>query len=165
MFDQRFLVQHREESVFLVNRWVTDHLLRLNREFEGDLTAALVLGTIGHHNARRFYDEIVSAGDSHYSALRPTAFDGHLRPCNTQSISDSTGIPRETVRRKVAWLIRRGFVRRIGRSTLFVTPAAGEHFAPFSAAMIPRFAELLEDFARASRRVQARPGRRTRPSR
>jgi hypothetical protein len=39
---------------------------------------------------------------------------------NTQSIADSSGLPRETVRRKVATLVRKGWIARRG-STLHFT--------------------------------------------
>jgi DNA-binding IclR family transcriptional regulator len=49
---------------------------------------------------------------------------------NTQSIADSTGIPRESVRRKVARLMDRGWVRRNEDGTFEVTERAAADLAP-----------------------------------
>jgi DNA-binding FadR family transcriptional regulator len=53
-------------------------------------------------------------------------------PANAHSISLSTGIPRETVRRKLAALVAQGWLEDNGRSEYFVTSAPGNHFAPMT---------------------------------
>jgi len=47
-----------------------------------------------------------------------------LRPCNAFSISASTGIPRETVRRKVGQMIRQGLIERDRKGGLTITASA-----------------------------------------
>jgi hypothetical protein len=42
---------------------------------------------------------------------------------NTRSIADWTGIPRETVRRKIADLVRSGWIARVGRQLHFTMKA------------------------------------------
>lgn len=57
MLDPEFVRAHRLELSYLTGRFLTEHLIRVHAAFEGDLTAALVLGTIGQHYIQRFYDE------------------------------------------------------------------------------------------------------------
>ncbi len=60
---------------------MTEHLIRVHKLFEGDLTAAIVLATVAQHNVQRYYDEVgrdapgrfdplVAAGE-HLPHLRP----------------------------------------------------------------------------------------------
>jgi len=105
------------------------HLSRLYREFNGDLVLPIILGEIGHYNVMRFFS---SDGYVRNPQEIPTdlASDPLLRPCNAFSISEATGIPRETVRRKVEKLIAIGWIRRDSRGHLFITEKPQEHFVP-----------------------------------
>jgi len=101
MIDRKKLREHHYEVTYVVGRFLTDHLIRVYAAFDGDITAAIVLGTIGQHNYRRYYTEggRKFEGRFHQLVARGEHLP-HARPCNALSISDSTGIPRETVRRK-----------------------------------------------------------------
>lgn len=151
------LERHGAEFAFVINHFLTEHLARVARAFDGDLTAALVLGTIAHYNLRRFQLEVVERSSrSMDMMIAAKEYEPYLRPCNTLSVSASTGIPRETVRRKVDWLVRRGWVRRVGRQQLVVEGATSVEFADFNA-------ETVKLFIAASDRVDA-IGRRRTPS-
>lgn len=78
-------------------------LIVLRDEFEGDLDGALILAVIGdRHFARRVRPDAPT-----YETLGFT--EATCTPSiNTLSIAQYTGIPRETTRRKVAALVRRG---------------------------------------------------------
>jgi hypothetical protein len=160
--DQKTLREHRAEFSYFLNRCITEHLVRLSRAFEGDLTAAVVLGTIGQYNVRRFHDEVVTkSGTTLLEALRSGAHREHLRPCNAMSVASSTGIPRETVRRKIAWLVARGWVRRAGRDQLYIDEGVVRDFAEFNVATVELFVGMLTQFdAAVPRRAEygtARP--------
>ena len=43
----------RRELSYLIGHFVTDHLVRTFKLFDGDLTAAIVLATIAQHNLQR----------------------------------------------------------------------------------------------------------------
>jgi hypothetical protein len=129
------------ELSYLLGCFFSEHLLRVHRLFDGDLTAAIVLATIAQHNVQRFYEEV--ARDSSHG------FDGlvqqgrhvpHLRPCNALSVSAATGIPRETVRRKVKGLLARGWIQAGARGALQVTPQLHRRFEEFDRETADRFA-------------------------
>ncbi|WP_206211855.1 helix-turn-helix domain-containing protein [Wenzhouxiangella sp. XN24] len=103
----------------------TELLIALRREFGGDLDRMLVMGVIGLRTLPRRRVE----GRS-YTEFQAGQFAAQAMPINVQSIADTTGIPRETVRRKVAELEAAGLVERENGGHLVVTPRAREVLAP-----------------------------------
>jgi hypothetical protein len=131
----------------VMNTFLSGYLLRLYKEFDGDFIQVLVLANIAHHNilslARQvefdmeILEKLLQAGGD---AL------GGMRPCNAFSISEALNIPRETVRRKVAILIQKGWLHRNERKELFVTRLPAEVFVDFNVALLNdllRTADLL----------------------
>jgi hypothetical protein len=153
--EEQLLRAHGVEFSYLFNHYLTEHLARVNRAFEGDLTAALVLGTIAHQNLRRFHEEVVvRSPESMQELLLAGAHNEYMRPCNVMSVAASASIPRETVRRKVAWLVARGWVRRDGRDQLYLDDGVGEAFREFNVGTVRLFAEMLTQFSRTLERRQ-----------
>lgn len=92
-------------------------LRQVNQMLEGfdrDILLAVLLGEIALHNLHGLEDD-------------PDVCR-RMRPCNAYSVAASTGIPRETVRRKVARLVELGWIEKRPGGHLFVTPAAIQHF-------------------------------------
>jgi hypothetical protein len=140
MLDRQRLREHHIEVSYLLGRFMTEHLIRVNQAFGGDLTAAVVLAVIGQYNVRRYYDEIAARSEEGLHALvTKGAHRDFLRPCNAMSVSASTGIPRETVRRKIAWLVEKGWIQKAGRDKLLVTSQARHDFADFDLEALERF--------------------------
>lgn len=137
--DRERLQPYRGELSYLCGRFMVEHLIRLHAVFGGDILAAVVLGTIGQQNTRRFFDEVVMKSDETVEALVARgAHLPHIRPCNAMSVSMATGIPRETVRRKIRWLIEQGWVEQVGRDKLFITRSVAQHFAEFDLETLER---------------------------
>jgi DNA-binding IclR family transcriptional regulator len=67
---------------------------------------------------------------------------GNAGHCNAFAIANGTGIPRETVRRKLSSLERRGWIRRDASGALGLTAAARKHFAPWCAELRDQLREL-----------------------
>ena len=72
--------------------------------------------------------------------------DQHHVQARVVSISQSTGIPRETVRRKIRQLVAKGWVRKAGPDKLIITSLPARHFAEFDL-------ETLEYFHAAAQEV------------
>lgn len=110
-------------------------LIECARHFEGDLREMLVLSIIGDRTLEKgrtdglTYDQFVSGRRS----------DDATRRINVQSIADCSGIPRETVRRKVERLVRRGWVERAADGTLVVAQQAAVDLAPATRATFDYF--------------------------
>jgi hypothetical protein len=123
--------RERADAIVLhMNRFFIRYLRSLAVEFEGDLQRAILLGEIGHHNVARHYTSGNPPANRAGLTARDPAFWKSLEPCNAHSLALATGIPRETVRRKVAWLERKGWVARTGRGEVSIRPAVVAHFVP-----------------------------------
>jgi hypothetical protein len=125
-------------------RYLTD----IYRAFEGDLAMTIVLGEISHHNTTRFFSPEQAANEPvlalQHDPLSWTGMDG----CNAYSMSCATGIPRETVRRKVTELKKRGWVEDVPGQGLRITQACADYFgSEFSLRM-------LNGLLRASRHIE-----------
>ena len=108
-------------------------LSRIYQAFDGDMVAAIVLGEIAHRNVEAWLAEHGNPEAVLHDPARRTAV---MRPCNALSIAVSCGLPRETVRRKVALLIRRGYVDRSANGHLFLTPTVGDGFEDMTARLV-----------------------------
>jgi hypothetical protein len=147
MFDKRRLRQHHVEVSYVLGSFMTEHFIRVYKAFDGDLTAAIVLGTIGQYNYRRFYTEVGEKSTEGFQRLVERGEHWpYARPCNAMSISQSTGIPRETVRRKIRQLVAKGWLRKAGPDKLIITSLPARHFAEFDL-------ETLEHFYAAAHSV------------
>jgi len=100
---------------------LTRHLIACRRACEGDLDLFLVLTIIGERTftPRNVPDDMSFADfrDGTVKSVTPAAI-------NLQSIADYSGIPRETVRRKIEALIAKGWVERNDRRHVTATDAA-----------------------------------------
>lgn len=80
--------------------WIGSHLCDCSRVFNGDLTEMLVLTVIGQMFVRHHSNE----------ATRNYSLDGEVLTVSIAQISEATSIPRETVRRKLFALQKRGWI-------------------------------------------------------
>lgn len=103
----------------------TTLLIMLRKVFGGDLDRMLVLAIIGLRTMPQRRMDGLSYSD----------FQAGLRsklpsPINVQSIADTSGIPRETARRKVRELQQAGWVERGDDGSLVVSARAREELSP-----------------------------------
>jgi hypothetical protein len=159
LLDRDHLRRHHVEFSFLTGRFMVEHLVRVHQAFGGDVIAAIVLGTIGQYNARRFFDEVAARSDEPADELIARGEHiPYLRPCNAMSVSASTGIPRETVRRKIRWLVEQGWVQQVGRDKLFVTGEAARYFRDFDVETVDRFhATSMQVLVTMQKRMSKQP--------
>ncbi|MDD3352981.1 helix-turn-helix domain-containing protein [Zoogloea sp.] len=142
------VTQEMHAAALLLGRYNLRHMVRLYAAFDGDLLLPIVLGQVGLYNmAGLGLDEPAMA------VLRITNEEDFtrqlLRPCNAFAISASTGIPRETVRRKVSHLIQHGYIQRDARGGLTITSKA------VTLHLHPTHQENLADFVTTGKRVNA----------
>jgi hypothetical protein len=125
-FDRAAILAHFGDLWPVHNRGFLAILIECRRHFGGDLDQMLILTLIGERTltAQR------AKGLSYQSFLAGERGEGAPRRINTQSISDSTGIPRETVRRKLSALVERGWVRKDAGGSYLVTEQAAVELRP-----------------------------------
>jgi len=132
------------------------YLSGLYREFDGDLALVIVLGEIAHHNVCRLFSSngpLPPFGETNYDD--PALYE-NLEPCNAFSLAAATGIPRETVRRKIDQLVKRGWLLRTANGSVRMRPAVGQHFRPDFNVRLLR--ELLEVSDQLRRVLASSPG-------
>ncbi|MCA3181087.1 MAG: helix-turn-helix domain-containing protein [Burkholderiaceae bacterium] len=97
---------------FTMNRCVVDQMLRSARQFGGDYERLILWGVVAHLNVAH----LMPPGSLPSSVLDPHGLvpgaSERLRPVRTSDLAQITGIPRETVRRKLGALERDGWIRQ-----------------------------------------------------
>ena len=127
--DESDLQHNWHPPLFVIQTFLSKYMKRLYRSFDGDLTMAIVMCEIWQYNLGRYFSRAGcenNAPDLNHQERRQTL----LPPCNTYSISQSLGVPNETVRRKIKKLIELGWVHRNGNGELTSTVASEERFLP-----------------------------------
>lgn len=138
--DPSLLERHSYQVSHLIASFTVPLMRELYQEFDGDMVQLIVLGEIATRNVSQFFRD--NPGGMHEKILDDESQRLKLiRPCNVLSISEVTGIPRETVRRKVDQLIASGWLYRDERKRLMLRPGVGERHA---ASTTKRVKDILE---------------------
>lgn len=103
-------LESERQIAFCLGKVLTQALRESYQAFDGDLTMALVLGEIGQY----------SAAPVHEPPLHKEP--GRFRSCNAYSISTASGIPRETVRRKLDKLLALGWIVEMENGSVGLNP-------------------------------------------
>ncbi|MGG7644253.1 helix-turn-helix domain-containing protein [Rhodovulum sp. YNF3179] len=116
-------------------------LVELRSAFDGDLDLLLVMAVIGERTRPEGWSpELLT-----YRQLTRGDADAHYQtPINIQSVADYSGIPRETVRRKVKVLQERGWVDRDATGHLGISRRAAEDLNAATGTSIKYLAALAD---------------------
>lgn len=121
----------------------TKLLIQLRERFDGDLDLMLVLAVIGGRTRPETWKpQLVSAEEMTSSDSRHSS----QYPINIQSVAEFSGIPRETVRRKVGILQDKGWLIRDRDGRLSVTDTAAMGLASETNSTIAYLAALRTVF-------------------
>lgn len=118
--------QRRGEIALNMSHFFLGYLKDLHRQFDGDLTLVIVLAEIAHHSIDPQFPRSSGSG----ATLPPSDEAAAMPSCSAYSLAAATGLPRETVRRKIARLVDLGWVEKTGRAEFRITPKVAEHFTP-----------------------------------
>lgn len=105
---------------YQIVEFVSEHLADLSRVFRGDLQQMMVLAIIGQVYLRAYKEALLATGGDHPGQLNASI--------SASRIADVTGIPRQTVRRKLSALITRGWIEKMDDAT-FRLVVTGEQAA------------------------------------
>lgn len=146
---------HQGEISLRMSHFLMRYLNVIYQAFDGDLALVIVLGEIAHHNVSRLYSSqgpLPPFGKTHYDD--PELF-AHLEPCNAFSLAAATGIPRETVRRKIDQLVKRGWLdcRADG---VRIRREVSRHFRPdFNVRLLQELLEVADELKKVLASGQA----------
>ena len=124
--------KHAYQVAHLISSFTVPLLRDLYRRFDGDMVEIIVLGEIAMRNVSQFFSKNASALPEQWlddESQRKKL----MQPCNALSISEATGIPRETVRRKVKQLIDKGWLCRDAHHCLILKAGVGQSFVQSNA--------------------------------
>jgi len=127
-FDPQQYEVHKSTIAVIMGHFMLRHLNRLYDAFDGDLILPIVLGEIAHHNILRFYSRKGNCIEVHDQLATSPDWMENLEPTNAFSISQATGIPRETVRRKIDKLEKKGWIVKNDEGDVFISETVSEHF-------------------------------------
>jgi hypothetical protein len=108
-------------------RYQIRNLRRVFEEFEHDILLPILLGEIAMRNLGEL-ENFPSAKSDDDGVFNPCAAETPLKPCNAYSIAAATGLPRETVRRKIARLVELDWVCRKDNGHLYLSFNALQHY-------------------------------------
>ena len=140
--------QHASEISLHMSHFFVEYLKDIYRLFDGDLALVIVIAEVAHHNLSTHF-----SGESGLAENAASRF----RACNTFSLAAATGLPRETIRRKILHAEKLGWLERHGRRELLITPKLAEHFLPDFNLNLVR--SLLSTAHRITRVLESPPGK------
>lgn len=108
---------------------LTQFLIECRRHFDGDLDLFLMLCVIGD---RTFAERNVPPDMTFDSWNAAEVNDIRSEDINVQSIANFSGLPRETVRRKLNTLLEKGWVVRDEKGYIRATEAAKKDLEPLT---------------------------------
>ncbi len=139
----------------------TSFLIQCRRHFDGDLDRFLVLAVIGD---RTFPSKNAPENFTVDDFGRLTTGDVNPVPINLQSIADYSGIPRETVRRKLRDLMALGWITRDERGNFLTTEKAAADLAPLTEISVSYLAKMKAILAPENAKHKPVSGRKKGPS-
>lgn len=118
---------------------LTKFLIAARRSFDGDIDLFLVLCVVGE----RTFSQRHLRPDLDYARWSSQSVnDIPSEDINIQSIADFSGIPRETVRRKLGVLIDKGWVERDEHGLIRATARAKAELEPLTKASLHYLSEM-----------------------
>ena len=141
---------------FVLNRHIIDHLLRATRLLtDGDAEALMIWGVLAHLNVAH----LMPPGSVPAAILDA---QGHLpdeearyRPLRLRDLTDITGIPRETVRRKLNALAAQHYVQRAGNGWVLCTDRVEPELREFTRESVWRLLAVADEIRAALRAADA----------
>lgn len=119
---------------------LTRHLVECRNAFGGDLDLFLVMTIIGE---RTFTARNAPDAMTRDDFLQGSVSDLEPAAINLQSIADYSGIPRETVRRKIETLLAMGWIARDKNRFMTVTDQAKTNLQPLTDSSLRYLRELF----------------------
>lgn len=124
---RRRYADHQVEISLHMSHLTLSYLRKIGRAFDGDLTMVIVLGEIAHHSLVDYFSSHVRTVRSLSSAQ---VVRRRLKSCSAMALARATGLPRETVRRKIIALEERGWLERTPDRRVRITPKVAKSFLP-----------------------------------
>lgn len=97
---------------FTENRYIIDHMLRFSRHFGFDFETMVIWGVLANQNVAHLMPLRGLSQDLRDLRGQSVDVSTAMRPVRVRDLTQITGIPKETVRRKLGLLEQGGWIRR-----------------------------------------------------
>lgn len=137
---------------FTMNRFIVDHFLRAGRQLtDNDFEALLLWGVLAHQNVAHLLPpgSVPCAVLDERGRLPDETQD--FRPLRQRDIVQISGMPRETVRRKLISLQRLGLIERTAKGWIVSRDPVESKLRDFTRDSARRFLMAADDVMRALR--------------
>ena len=153
-FDRAFAM-----VAYQLNRYIVDHMLRCYRTLGLDLEAIMLLGVLSHQNIAH----LIRPGASVSDTLGPNGQirsdrQLELRPLRIRDLVQITGVPRETVRRKLAIMEEKEIVRRVERGWVIDGRYVSEEIREFNRESVRRLLSAASEVRQTLQSAHQRRG-------
>jgi hypothetical protein len=118
---------------------LTKFMIECRQAFDGDLDMFLVLAIVGD----RTFSQRMADPAQNFTEFQASTQSTPPEDINIRSISDFSGIPRETVRRKIALLEGKGWITRKDDGFIVATMKAKEDLEPLTVTSIKYVARMM----------------------
>jgi hypothetical protein len=137
---------------FILNRHIVDHMLRCARRFDIDFETLVVWGVLAHQNVAH----LMPPGSLPSALLDeggriPAGEANTLRALRLRDLAQITGIPRETVRRKLLVLRDQGWIIENGEGWILNREAVDPELRAFTLESTRRLIAAAQDVVRMLR--------------
>jgi hypothetical protein len=135
---------------FIANRHLVDHMMRASRAFDIDFEMLVIWAVVAHQNAAHLMPpgSMPSAVLTDVGVLPDTATP-QMRPLRLRDVAQITGIPRETARRKLGKLQKRGWLIEARDGWVVDRTRIGPELRAFSLETVRRFLATANDLVHA----------------
>ncbi len=134
-------VKNRGRINLVMSQFTIPLFRRTHDFFHGDFAKVIILGEIAHRNVEAWF---AANGGNDPDVSDPEVQARVMRPANALSISESCGIPRETVRRKVNEMISSGWLYRDERGYLYLVPGMSADFDSLTIETVKAFIQTAD---------------------
>lgn len=142
-------------AAFAMNRFIVDHMVRGARHFDNDTEAMLLYGMLAHLNVAHILPPGTRPSEALNAQGRVSDPQPQMRPIRLRDLCQITGRPRETIRRKLAWLEARGQVLRVDGGYVLDVRSVDEGMRALSVDGVRRCMATAEQIAAALRDAEA----------
>lgn len=149
---------------YATNRFLIDHMLRVGRLLtQNDFEAMVIWGVLAHQGVAHLMPPGVLPSAILSERGRSAKDDSQIRPLRLRDISDITGIPRETARRKLAHLAQQHFVRKVSQGWVVSTERVDPDLRDFTRESVMRLLAVSDEIMAALRDADDRAATQTKP--
>lgn len=128
---------------FVANRHLIEHMIRVRRSLDVDFDSMMIWGVLAHLNVAHMLPpgkskSLLEIENEHKSK------ESGMRPLRLRDLEQVTGLPRETIRRKMAKLQEKNYILQTEDGWIYNREAVGPELHAFTQETVRRLLEAAK---------------------